>query len=124
VERTPEAMAAHLRAGEAPRHDGPAKPVAIADIPPGAVSVAKVAAIDRRAGNLTLQHDPVSAGDWPTLTMTAMVRPPSLLNRVKVGDRIQFHLEYRGGGPEVVAIEPYVARGEPDTDDRTSAGRH
>jgi Cu/Ag efflux protein CusF len=109
VERTPEAMAAHLRAGELPRHDGPAKPVAIADLPAGGLSVGRIVAIDRTGGRLTLQHDPGSPGDWPVLTITAAVRPPSLLDRVKVGDRAQFHLEYRADTPEVVAIEPYVA---------------
>jgi len=109
VERTPEAMAAHLRAGELPLHSGPARPVAIADLPASGVSVGRIVAIDRTGGRLTLQHDPGSPGDWPVLTMTAAVRPPSLLDRVKVGDRAQFHLEYRADTPEVVAIEPYVA---------------
>lgn len=110
VERTPEAMAAHLRAGELPRHDGEAKPVAIADLPAGGLSVGRIVAIDRTGGRLTLQHDRGSPGDWPVLTMTAAVRPPSLLDRVKVGDSAQFHLEYRGDTPEVVALEPYVAQ--------------
>ncbi|MCI3130766.1 copper-binding protein [Phenylobacterium aquaticum] len=102
-------MAAHLRAGELPRHDGPTKPVAIADVPARGVSLGRIVAIDRTGGRLTLQHDPGSPGDWPVLTMTAAVRPPSLLDRVKVGDRAQFHLEYRAGTPEVVALQPYVA---------------
>lgn len=110
VERTPEAMAAHLRAGELPRHDGPAKPAAIADLPANGVSVGRIVAVDRAGGRLTLQRDPGSPGDWPVLTMTAAVRPPSLLDRVKVGDRAQFHLEYRGDTPEVVALEPYGAQ--------------
>lgn len=110
MERTPEAMAAHLRAGDLPRHDGPAKPVAIADLPAGGLSVGRIVTIDRLGGRLTLQHDPGSPGDWPVFTMTAAVRPPSLLDRVKVGDRAQFHLEYRAGTPEVVALQPYVAQ--------------
>lgn len=121
VERTPEAMAAHLRAGKFPRHDGPAKPVAIADLPASRVSVGRIVAIDRTGGRLTLQHDPGSPGDWPVLTMTAAVRPPSLLDRVKVGDRAQFHLEYRADTPEVVALQPYVA--EPRAAPRAAAQR-
>lgn len=110
MERTPEAMAAHLRAGELPRHEGPVKPVATAELPTSGVSVGRIVAIDRTGGRLTLQHDPGSPGDWPVLTMTAAVRPPSLLDRVKAGDRVQFHLEYRGETPEVVALQPYGAQ--------------
>lgn len=117
VQRTPEAMAAHIQGGELPRHDGPARPIAIADMTPGAVGVGKVTAIDRPRGKLTLQHDPVSAGDWPTLTMTAVVRPPSLLDQIKVGERIRFHLEYRIDAPEVVALEPDTPGGRSDAPD-------
>lgn len=113
VERTPEAMAAHLRAGELPRHDGPAKPVAIADLPASSVSVGRIVAIDRSGGRLTLQHDPGSPGDWPVLAMIATVKPPSLLDRVKAGDRVQFHLEYRGDTPEVVSLQPYGVQAAP-----------
>ncbi|MBU3537253.1 copper-binding protein, partial [Alkalihalobacillus clausii] len=68
-------------------------------------SVGKIVALDRKAATITLQHDPRSAGDWPTMRLPATVRPGSLLSAVKVGDQVRFHLEYRSGAPEVVALE-------------------
>lgn len=55
-----------------------------------------VTAVDRTAGTLTIQHGAIAALEWPAMTMPFKADPPSLLDTVKAGDRIEFDVTSEG----------------------------
>jgi Cu/Ag efflux protein CusF/putative intracellular protease/amidase len=64
-----------------------------AHAPPADVAgIGVIEAIDTANGTLTLQHEPIAALGWPTMTMVLKVAAPDLLTRAKVGDKIRFTL--------------------------------
>lgn len=64
-----------------------------------------VTAIDRTAGTITLDHGPIAAANWPAMTMEFKAVPATLLDSVKVGDKVTFDLKMVDGGGEVTAIQ-------------------
>lgn len=44
-------------------------------------------------GKITLKHGPITNLDMPGMTMVFRVLPPTLLNGVKAGDTVKFHVE-------------------------------
>jgi Cu(I)/Ag(I) efflux system protein CusF len=63
-----------------------------------------VKAVDRKAGSVTLQHGPIPGVGWPAMTMTFKARPASLLNGLKVGQKVSFDVSVHGTSAEVTAI--------------------
>lgn len=63
-----------------------------------------VTAIDKAGGNITLDHGPIAEAGWPAMEMEFKATPPSLLDAVKVGDKVSFELKMAGGTGEVTAI--------------------
>jgi Cu/Ag efflux protein CusF len=63
-----------------------------------------VTAIDKTAGAITLDHGPIDAVKWPAMTMEFKATPASLLDTVKVGDKVSFELKMADGTGEVTAI--------------------
>jgi Cu/Ag efflux protein CusF len=61
--------------------------------------------IDAANGKITLKHGPIVNLDMPAMTMVFRVRPPELLNAVKVGDAVTFHAEDIDGALTVTAIQ-------------------
>lgn len=79
------------------------------DISDGDVSQAKavkssgtVTAIDKTAGKLTLNHQPIPEVGWPAMTM-AFSASPELLGAVEVGDKIAFDATITGNVGEITA---------------------
>jgi len=64
-----------------------------------------VTAIDKTAGTITLDHGPIAQAKWPAMTMAFKATPASLLDTVKVGDKVAFDLKLVEGGGEVIAIQ-------------------
>lgn len=64
--------------------------------------VGVVKAVDLKAGAVTLAHEPIQALGWPAMTMAFRVSSPSLLARVKPGDKVQFELK----GQLITALKP------------------
>lgn len=62
-----------------------------------------VTAIDKSAGTITLDHDPIPEANWPAMTMAFRAKP-ELLGSVKVGDKVAFDLALEDGAGEVTAI--------------------
>ena len=62
-----------------------------------------VTEIDKSAGTITLNHGPIPEANWPAMTM-AFKAKSELLDRVKVGDRVNFELTLRNGAGEVTSI--------------------
>jgi Cu(I)/Ag(I) efflux system protein CusF len=65
-----------------------------------------VTAIDAKAGAVTLHHGPIAALGWPAMTMPFKAAPPSILNGIKVGQKVTFKLMQMGGSSTVTAIQP------------------
>lgn len=65
-----------------------------------------VTAIDKTAGTITLDHGPIAEVKWPAMEMEFKATPASLLDTVKVGDKVSFELKMAGGTGEVTAIQP------------------
>lgn len=63
-----------------------------------------VTAIDKTTGNITLDHGPIAEANWPAMEMDFKAAPPSLLDTVKVGDKVTFELKMADGTGEVTAI--------------------
>jgi Cu(I)/Ag(I) efflux system protein CusF len=64
-----------------------------------------VKAIDAKAGTITLQHGPIPAVGWPAMTM-AFKATPSVIQKAKVGQTIDFDAKVQGTSAEVTAVRP------------------
>ena len=74
--------------------------------PAAGMTDGEVRKVDRDAGKLTLRHGEIRNIDMPPMTMVFQVKDPALLGRLKVGDKVRFRAEKRGGDYVVTAIEP------------------
>lgn len=101
---TPILLAAFLAGGAlAVATSAAAQPVA-ERAPRAASGTGVVTEIDAKEATVTLKHDPIPKLGWPSMTMPFRVTPPSLLNGLKVGDRIEFDTNEGHGLPEITAI--------------------
>ena len=60
--------------------------------------------IDAANGKITLKHGPITNLDMPGMTMVFRVVSPTLLNTVKAGDTVKFHVENINGALTVTSI--------------------
>ncbi|MFC7518835.1 copper-binding protein [Herbaspirillum sp. GCM10030257] len=60
-----------------------------------AVNEGEVKAIDKAKKNITLKHGPVKSKtvEMTPMTMTFPVKDPSMLSKVKVGDKVKFNID-------------------------------
>jgi Cu/Ag efflux protein CusF len=66
----------------------------------------QVMKVDQSAGKITLKHGPMKKFNMDEgMTMVYQVQDPSLLNRVKVGDKVQFDAEQVNGVFTVTKIQ-------------------
>lgn len=72
----------------------------------GAMSEGEVRKIDKEAGKITLKHGELKNLQMPPMTMVFRVKDPSMLEQVKVGDKVNFVAEKVGGQFTVARIEP------------------
>jgi len=75
-----------------------------AHAPRAAKGVGVVTEIDAKDATVTLKHEPIPALGWPSMTMPFRVTPPSLLDGLKVGQKIEFDTNEGNGLPEITAI--------------------
>ena len=65
-----------------------------------------VETIDTAKGTITIKHQAIASIQWPAMTMTFKAGPPSLLQSVKVGEKVNFTLHPAGMHSTVTAITP------------------
>lgn len=65
----------------------------------------EVRKIDKSAKKITLKHGEIKNLGMPPMTMVFQVQDPALLDKVKVGDKVQFSAEQVGGATVVTNIE-------------------
>lgn len=66
--------------------------------------VGVITEIDLKDATVTVKHEPIPALGWPSMTMPFRVNPPSLLDGLKVGQKIGFDANEGHGLPEITAI--------------------
>lgn len=69
------------------------------------MSSGEVRKIDKATQKITLRHGELKNLDMPGMTMVFKVKDPSLLDKVKVGDKVNFTAEDQNGALVVTAIE-------------------
>ena len=69
-------------------------------------SQAEVRKVDTAAGKITLRHGEIPNLEMPPMTMVFQVRDPSLLTRVKAGNKVRFTADKVNGAYTVMSIEP------------------
>lgn len=83
----PPAMARQAAAAAAPDSEGEIKKV------------------DKDTQKLTIKHGELKNVNMPGMTMAFKVQDPAMLDKVKAGDKVRFHVERAGGSYVVTAIE-------------------
>lgn len=61
--------------------------------------------IDAANGKITIKHGPIANLDMPGMTMVFRVVSPTLLNPLKAGDAVKFHVENINGALTVTEIQ-------------------
>ena len=65
---------------------------------------AEVVKVDKAAGKVTLKHGPIKNLDMDSMTMVFRVADPSMLDKVKAGDKIEFEADRVNGAITVTKI--------------------
>lgn len=66
------------------------KPMAAEKMPKGR---GKVVDVDVKSNHVTLNHEPIEALGWPSMTMGFKVKDSKQLSKLKAGDRVEFDLK-------------------------------
>lgn len=90
---------------------GAAEPlrVAAADAKQAAVSgTGVVEQVKAEQGKIKINHEPIPALDWPSMSMYFRVKDKAVLEGIATGDKVQFDLEKGKTGLEITRIEKVV----------------
>jgi Cu(I)/Ag(I) efflux system protein CusF len=71
-----------------------------------ALADGEVKKVDKDAGKVTIKHGPLPTLDMPAMSMVFRVKDPSMLDKLKAGDKIRFKAEKVGGNYTVMHYEP------------------
>lgn len=80
-------------------------PEKAAAVAPAALSSGEVKKIDKEAGKVTLKHGPLVNLDMAPMTMVFRVKEAALLDKIKVGDKVNFAADKINGALTVTQIE-------------------
>ncbi len=61
--------------------------------------------VDKEAKKITLRHGELKGLDMPPMTMAFQVKDPTMLDRVKPGDKVKFKVQNTGGTLVITEIE-------------------
>jgi Cu/Ag efflux protein CusF len=62
--------------------------------------------VDAKTGTVTLKHEDIANMKMPAMTMAFGVADKKMLDSVKAGDKVRFHVETVKGAPTVTRMEP------------------
>lgn len=65
----------------------------------------EVRKVDKDARKITLRHGEIKQLDMPAMTMVFQVKDPSMIDTVKVGDKVTFRVENAGGSLTITEIQ-------------------
>lgn len=66
----------------------------------------EVRKVDRDAQKITLKHGEIKSLDMPAMSMAYQVKDPSMLDKVKAGDKVRFTAEKVKGTYTVTSLQP------------------
>jgi Cu(I)/Ag(I) efflux system periplasmic protein CusF len=66
----------------------------------------EVRKIDKSTKKITVRHGPVAGLDMEPMTMVLQVADPSVIEKLKVGDKIKFTVRRGGGAFTLESFEP------------------
>jgi Cu/Ag efflux protein CusF len=69
------------------------------------MSQGQIRRVDKSGKKLTIKHGPLANLDMPAMTMVFKVKDPAMMDRVKVGDKVNFVAEQIDGVLTVTSIE-------------------
>lgn len=72
----------------------------------GPVTEGEVRKLDKASGKVTIKHGEIKALNMPPMTMVYPVTDVAILDKVKVGDKVQFTATSNGGKLTVTGIKP------------------
>jgi Cu(I)/Ag(I) efflux system protein CusF len=61
--------------------------------------------VDAGSGKVTLEHGPVKTLNWPAMTMSFGVKDKGLLERLRVGQRVQVEFQELGGSYVISSVK-------------------
>ena len=64
----------------------------------------EVVKVDKAAGKVTLKHGPIKKLDMDSMTMVFRVADPTMLDKMKPGDRIEFEADRVNGAITITRI--------------------
>ena len=70
-----------------------------------AMTAGEIKKVDQDTGKLTIQHGPLTNLGMPGMTMAFKVQDTTVLGKVKVGDKVRFHVERVNGALTVTKLE-------------------
>lgn len=71
-----------------------------------AMAQGKIKRVNKSAKKLTIKHGEIKNLDMPPMTMVFKVADDAMLDSVKKGDDVMFHVEDRGGAMVITEIKP------------------
>ena len=72
---------------------------------PATTTDGEVRQVDKAQGKITLKHGPLANLDMPGMTMVFKVADPTMLDRVRPGDKVRFAADNVKGALTVTALE-------------------
>jgi len=66
----------------------------------------EVRKVDKENKKITLKHGEIKNLEMPAMTMVFQVKDPTMLEKVKAGDKVRFAAVNDGGGITVTDIQP------------------
>ena len=84
----------------------PAKATASAPASSTVMTDGVVQSVDAGKGVVTLKHGDIVNMQMPAMTMAFGVSDKKMLDKVKAGDKVKFHVEMLKNAPTVTRIEP------------------
>ena len=79
---------------------------ALAQAAAGEMTEAEVRKVDKENRKITLKHGAIKNLDMPPMTMVFGVSDPTLLDKVKAGDKVRFAANGDGGKYTVTELQP------------------
>ena len=71
-----------------------------------AMTEGEIRKVDMDNKKLTIKHGEIKNLDMPAMTMVFQVKDPTMLEKVKAGDKVRFKAEKAGGAIVVTDIQP------------------
>jgi Cu/Ag efflux protein CusF len=69
------------------------------------MGMGKIAAVDAKAGTVTIDHQAIPAVGWDAMTMGFTASDPTALKDLKVGDAVSFELKSAAEKTTIVNIQ-------------------